>query len=747
MQSGIEQSPRVFPCMRTMIATIVALIALSCATTTAAGGGTNRTVQVDGKDVPAEQVAKDLVDDANVAARNHRDSDAKQMFTRVTTEFSDTSSFGPASVGLAHLQMDGGDAKSAQATLEKLLLQDPTTSVADEARYLLALAQLQQGDSRSAAPTLKSLVDKMPEAEKADGLSKLGHQLYSQGAGTEAARYLARAIEANAADKAQCEKELFSAVDGMIPFADLRVLLETEAKPNTMFDELLTMKLARVHLHLRDYASSNDMVQRYLQRYPSGRFAKVAVALRDQLAARVVVDAKVVGVLLPLTGEYSAYGKRALSAVKLGFGLPVKAEEKPPEPELDPATGMPIKKDDDDQPKPPPKKQSLEETLRSPSGLTIIIRDTAGDANKASAEVKELVDKNHAIAILGDILLDTSLPAALAAEDAGVPMLSLSRRDGVPEAGPWTFRLALTAKKQAQALASLAVDGIGLKHFAIVYPKYAFGVELMNSMWDELEKRQVEVTAVESYAVDQTTFTQEAKALVGRGMQYSSDVGDCRRDAQNITNEYRRGKALEACNDLAKPVVDFEALFIPDSYKNVSYVVPALVAEDVLLTNERHVVQNYKKTIQGSDNVKPVQLLGVNMWNDPELTKRFGKHEIDGAIFVDGFDVNSGEPRVQKFVQAFSAAHSGRPQLVEAQSFDGASLFNAILTGAAGETPKSREQMRQALQGVKDFPGVTGNVSFDAQGDSVTQPRFFQVEGDRVEAKDPAVIAKQENAG
>jgi branched-chain amino acid transport system substrate-binding protein len=707
------------------------LLALSCTTT--ASQGTSRTVVVNGAEVRAEDHARALLDEGNAAARDGDYPKAKELLRKVTTEFADTTSFGPASVSLARILLDDDDPKAAQAVVEKLLMDDPTTPVADDARYLLALAQLQQGDSKSAAPTLKSLVDKMPEEDRAEALSKLGKQLIDQGQGTEGVRYIAKAIDAGAPDRAELEQVMVRAIDANVPFGDLRLLLETEAKPNTLLDEVLTFKLARVHLHLRDLPSSSQMATRYLQRYPSGRFAAEAKQLQASLQAKVAVDAKTIGVLLPLSGEYKEYGKRALTAMKIGFGIPVKGDP-PPEPVLNPETG------EMEQPKKEEKK--LEGTLTTPDGFKIIVRDTAGDANKVQQIVRDLVEKEHVIALLGDILLDTSLPAALAAEENNVPILSLSRREGVPEAGPWSFRLALTAKKQARALAQLAVEGLGMKRFAIMYPKHAFGVELMNEFWDELEKREAEITAVESYAHDQTTFTAEAKSLVGRGMAASSEVSECRSEASKISNDYRRRKALEGCNDFAKPVIDFEALFIPDSYRSVSYVVPALVAEDVLLTKHRHTVEIYKKTT-GNEKVRPVQLLGVSMWNDPELTKRLGRERsIDGALFVDGFDVTSGEPKVQKFVQQFASVHGGRPQLVEAQSHDGAALLYALLNG---DGAKTREGLRQALQSTKEFPGVTGLVKFDEQGDSATQLRYFMVDGERIDSKDPATLAKPES--
>ena len=96
---------------------------------------------------------------------------------------------------------------------------------------------------------------------------------------------------------------------------------------------------------------------------------------------------------------------------------------------------------------------------------------------------------------------------------------------------------------------------------------------------------------------------------------------------------------------------------------------------------------------------------------------------------------------MQKFVAQFAPVY-GKPQLVEAQAHDGAALLSALLTGT--NPPKNRDQLRQSLSTVKDFPGVTGLIHFDEQGDSDTTPRFFQVEGDHLEAKDPAALAKAE---
>src|SRR5690606_14576982 len=116
------------------------------------------------------------------------------------------------------------------------------------------------------------------------------------------------------------------------------------------------------------------------------------------------------------------------------------------------------------------------------------------------------------------------------------------------------------------------------------------------AFWDEVEKRQGEITAIESYGHDQTTFTVEARSLVGRlHLEARGEYAQCRAAANQVKDPFRRKKALEACRDQVTPLIDFDALFIPDDYRTVSYIVPALTAEDMLLTTDRHARTVYEK--------------------------------------------------------------------------------------------------------------------------------------------------------
>ena len=723
------------------VALVVTIVA-SCTTPTAARGNepSNRIVLVDGVERPAEEVARDLVVEAANKTASDR-SGAKTALRRVVDEFSDTTSRGAATVALARLLLDEkgpSSAVEAQKWLERLLLENPADDVADDARGLLSRAQLITGDG-GAAPAMKAVVDNLPADQQGPALLKLGREMTASGHARDAVTALLTALpKVSGADRAATEAALVNALDvaeggGGVSFASVSLLRDRYGNTDAFADEALTWKLVRVHLHLRDDARASALATELVRKHPASRFAPAAKDLVTRLATVVQVDSRVVGVILPLSGEYAAYGKRALVALKLAFNLPVGADE---EPELDPSTGDVVDRS---------KQKAQAGTINVPGGIKLVVKDSAGKGDVATAAVKDLVEKHHVIAILGDILVDTSLPIALACEDYGVPLLSLSRRDGVPEAGPWSFRLALTPKKQARALVEYAVDGLKLKRFGIMYPKHAFGIELMGHFWDALDEKQAEITAIESYAHDQTTFTTEARSLVGRGLGGGGgEVASCRSAASGISNEYRRKKALEGCNDRTRPLIDFEALFIPDSYKTVGFVVPALVAEDMLMTTSKFAVESYKKAT-GNDRVRSVQLLGASTWNDPDVAVRLGR-QVDGAVFVDGFDMSDQTPLVQRFVDGFNRGARSRPSLLEAQTYDAARIIGALLEGntvtSPGKKPATRAEMKTALDAVEGFVGVTGTIGFDAEGDSVTPLRFFRIEREKVDRFDAGDVIK-----
>lgn len=433
----------------------------------------------------------------------------------------------------------------------------------------------------------------------------------------------------------------------------------------------------------------------------------------DQLVASVPVlssgsvehlDPYTIGVLLPLSGKYAAYGRKALTALRLGLGLKDFSL---------------------------PKESYFEEAADS---FRVIFADTAGDPIQAAKATNHLVSHYGAIALLGDILQDTSVAIAERSEAYGVPLLALSRKENLTLIGSWVFRLGLTVDKQVRGLLEYAMLDRGLEAFAVLYPRHAYGEEMAASFVRHASHLNADIAFVESYDPEQTTFTDLAKRVTGRAELKQDDVYQlCVDEAKLIENKRSSRWNRQQCAKLIPPKVPYRALFVPDFPKTISYLVPALVASDLLVSQDPNIQRIYQVSTN-YQKVPPVQLLGSATWNSPVVATRLGK-QANGATFVDGFDVGSKLPDVQKFVGNFSGIMSIKPELIEAQAYDGGRIFSFLLSQSPGYRPKTRAAFKSSLEHVEGFPGVVGPISFDSKGDSVVPLFKFELENGQINLK------------
>ena len=77
-----------------------------------------------------------------------------------------------------------------------------------------------------------------------------------------------------------------------------------------------------------------------------------------------------------------------------------------------------------------------------------------------------------------------------------------------------------------------------------------------------------------------------------------------------------------------------------------------------------------------------VPFLGANGWNSPDFA-RTADSSIDGAVFVDGFFLDSQLPAMQDFVDRYKKRFQANPTLFAMQGYDAARLvIEAVRKGA-----------------------------------------------------------------
>lgn len=676
--------------MRSVLsAVLAAFLVLTLAACPRRAGG---QVPTDGLDErPRVEVRQDDQADAALtsAAEVERKGDpagAIEAYLAVRKTYPDTTAGQEALYRAGVLAFDSGDYAAARAAFNELLFENPLFDKAQDARLKLGLSALETQSYRDAYQSLSAFASRATGEERRRALEAAGRAAEGAHLFAEALQIaLEIAGEARTQEEEQASlQRVTDLVEGKVPFLEVAKAKESLSASHPAWP-ILTFKLARIYFHLRDWQRLEETLQSFLRVAPAHAYAEEAKQLLARAARRSEARPNVVGVVLPLSGKYKQLGEAVMRGVKLAL---------------------------------------------KGSDVELVVKDSQGDVNLAGKQVEELAFDEGAIAIIGPLLGDEARRAALVAEELQVPILTLTMSEQITAIGPHVFRNMLTNAQQAQALADYAVNTLGFKSFALLYPNIPFGVEVTNEFWDQVVTRGGAIRAAESYDHDQTTFTSEAKKLVGR--YYLEDRHDylemVREVSATASDPYRRRKALERVKSKLKPIVDFEAILIPDQWERVGLVAPALAVEDII-TNacDPKDLEKIRKTT-GRKDLRTVTLLGTSTWSSPigrsglpELIERAGKF-VMCSVYVDGFFAASSRRATQRFVSAFKDAYKDQqPVLLDAIGYDAALMFRQVIEQSA---PRTREEFTTRLWELKDFEGATGKTHFNERREAI-KPLFF----------------------
>ena len=122
--------------------------------------------------------------------------------------------------------------------------------------------------------------------------------------------------------------------------------------------------------------------------------------------------------------------------------------------------------------------------------------------------------------------------------------------------------------------------------------------------------------------------------------------------------------------------------------------------------------------------------VGGDGWEAPQLTE-LGGAAVENAYYSTGFSADNAAPEVQAFVRRFKARWNGEvPEALSALGYDAMKLY-ADAIGRAGTTEGPK--LRDAIAATKDFPGVTGRTTIDAERNSSKPAVILQVRNGRTE--------------
>jgi branched-chain amino acid transport system substrate-binding protein len=287
--------------------------------------------------------------------------------------------------------------------------------------------------------------------------------------------------------------------------------------------------------------------------------------------------------------------------------------------------------------------------------VDLIVRDTRSDTVETSVVVDKLARDERVHALLGEVVSSRSLAAARVAQREHVPMLTPSATS--PE-----------------------ITAVGDYIFRSCYTDNFQGVALARF-------------AVESLGA------LHAAILVDRDQAYSVEL------ARLIREDFeRRGGKVVAVQEYPDGESDFSVQLAEVGAARPDVVfIPGYYMEVALLARQARALGI------------SAPLVGGDGWDSPRLVQ-MGGQAISGGYFTTHFSAEDPDPQVQRFVADFRRLYGSAPDSFAATAYDAARIMLAAIERAP---TLERAAVRDSLAATKDFPGVTGAVTFNPERNAV----------------------------
>ena len=302
--------------------------------------------------------------------------------------------------------------------------------------------------------------------------------------------------------------------------------------------------------------------------------------------------------------------------------------------------------------------------------VELLAEDIQSKSGEAATAVKKLIARDQVVAVLGGNASTNSLEAAPVCQAARVPMIAISSTNPkVTATGTYIFRACFIDPFQGAVLAKFARTTLHARRVALL-------------------------TSVSApYSVGLSNVFRERFTAAGG----------------EIVAEQ---KYTEGDKDFRAQLPALKAL-APDAIAATGYYTEAALicqqARDLGLT---------------------VPIFGGDGWEAPQLIA-LGGRAVEGTYYSTHYSAESPAPEVQAFIRRFRARYDGAtPDAVAALGYD-ATMLLADALRRAGTTDGPR--LRDALAATKDFPGITGRTTIDADRNTSKPAVILRVKDGRAQ--------------
>jgi branched-chain amino acid transport system substrate-binding protein len=284
--------------------------------------------------------------------------------------------------------------------------------------------------------------------------------------------------------------------------------------------------------------------------------------------------------------------------------------------------------------------------------LQVTVEDDQGRPDQAATVVTKLITQNKVVAVVGEVASSNSKAAAPICQRSQVPMISpSSTNETVTQVGDYIFRVCFIDPFQGDVMAKFAANTLKAKKVAILKD---INSDYSAGLTDSFTK----------------SFTGLGGTIAGVVSYAQADV-DYKAQLTQIKS------------------MDVDAIYLPGYYTQVGQI--ARQARELGIT---------------------IPILGGDGWDSAQLWD-IGREALNNCYISNHYSVDDPSPAIQKFVSDFKAKYNGEtPDAIAALAYDAMKVL-ADSMKRAGTTDGAK--VRDAIAATKDFPGVTGVLTINAE--------------------------------
>lgn len=304
--------------------------------------------------------------------------------------------------------------------------------------------------------------------------------------------------------------------------------------------------------------------------------------------------------------------------------------------------------------------------------LELAEADNTDTADGATVAAERLI-ADGALVMVGPNASVAAVPAGAVANEKKTPMISPWSTNPATTLGrPWVFRVPFIDSFQGPILAAFAGDEFGAERACVLYAADSDAprgvAENFRDAWEQ-GHGPGSVVAFESFTTGDETFADQLAAIA---------AADC------------------------------QVLFTPQYYNEVPLIVREARAAGLTMP-----------------------IIGNDGWSDPQLLELCGA-DCDGTFYGAHYIAAGATGATREFIDAFKARTGETPSDVGALTWDAMRLAAQAIQNCGeltGELVADRECVRAGMAAIRDFEGITGRMSFDAEGDPIKCMVIATIEG------------------